>query len=35
MYQIEGEPDNFKSKWGEDKLPIVEQYTYLGGDSSN
>ena len=23
-------PVNFRWKWGEDELPIVEQYTYLG-----
>ena len=23
-------PVNFKWKWGEDELPIVDQYTYLG-----
>ena len=23
-------PVNFKSKWGEDELRIVDQYTYLG-----
>ena len=25
---------NFKWKWGEDKLPIVDQYTYLGVEIS-
>ena len=27
-------PVNFKWKWGEDELPIVDQYTYLGVDTS-
>ena len=26
-------PANFKRKWGEDELPIVDQYTYLGVDT--
>ena len=25
-------PVTFKWKWGEDKLPIADQYTYLGVD---
>ena len=25
---------NFKCKWGEDELPIVNQYTYLGAEIS-
>ena len=28
-------PVNFQWKWGEDELPIVEQYAYLGVDISN
>ena len=27
-------PVNFKWKWGEDELPIVDQYMYLGVDIS-
>ena len=27
-------PINFNWKWGEDKLPIVDQYTYLGVEIS-
>ena len=27
-------PVNFKRKWGEDELPIVDQYTYLGVEIS-
>ena len=27
-------PVNFIWKWGEDKLPIVDQYTYLGVEIS-
>ena len=27
-------PVNIKWKWGEDKLPIVDQYTYLGVEIS-
>ena len=27
-------PVNFKWKWGEEELPIVDQYTYLGVDIS-
>ena len=27
-------PANFKWKWGEDELPIVDQYTYLGVEIS-
>ena len=27
-------PANFKWKWGEDELPIVNQYTYLGVEIS-
>ena len=27
-------PVNFKWKWGEDELPIVDQYTYLGVEIS-
>ena len=27
-------PVNFSWKWGEDELPMVDQYTYLGVDMS-
>ena len=27
-------PVTFKRKWGEDELPIADQYTYLGVDIS-
>ena len=27
-------PVTFKRKWGEDELPIADQYTYLGVDMS-
>ena len=27
-------PGNLKRKWGEDELPIVDQYTYLGVEIS-
>ena len=27
-------PVNFKWKWGEDELPIVDQYIYLGVEIS-
>ena len=27
-------PVNFKRKWGEDELPIVDQHSYLGVDTS-
>ena len=27
-------PVNFKWKWGEDELPIIDQYTYLGAEIS-
>ena len=29
-----GNPVSFKWKWGEDELPIVDQYTYLGVEIS-
>ena len=29
-----GNPVNFKWKWGEDELPVADQYTYLGVEIS-
>ena len=33
-HEDEVNPVNFKWKWGEDELPIVDQYAYLGVDIS-